>query len=170
MNQSVKDFFTRKNLAILGVVTLIVLGLYFIGGVGASNAPSETQAAQYCQDRCDSIQETSGQLQRSEMYSYCKDTLQLGSGAPATGPQLKEANSQYCSDAARCPNVNTCEVSGQTLDMQGCIDFMTTYHEEQLDEDPEQARQHTEDLLSQEDENGVGTCEEKPDWYTEEIQ
>lgn len=164
--QRLKQKYSRKHLAGVTGLMLVVLILYFVAGVGASNAPTESQASQVCEDRCSEVKEATGQRQDSSIYDYCKDTFNIKT-SPLSGSQLKEAETEYCTDNARCSNIQSCEVEEVgNLNMGTCIEFMNNYHQENLGEAQQEAEQHTEDLLSKENEEaGVGSCSPKPEWY-----
>jgi hypothetical protein len=157
---------TNRNIGILAAVALILVGIYFFTGL-SSAAPTEKQVYEACQNQCETLKEASGQRKDAQIYEYCKKTYDVKTGA-LQGAKLKQNQTEYCSNGARCANLHTCETEEQTLDIQGCIDFMTQYHQTALGEDTETAQKHTEDILKPNNtETGVGTCTPKPAWYQE---
>jgi hypothetical protein len=162
-----KQLFNKKTLGILAAVNILVLILYFVAGVGSSNLPTEAQSVKYCKTECNNLQEQAqGPVKQAEIYSYCKDTFKVKAGTPLTGPKMKENQTQYCSNNARCPNLNTCQLDEKTLNIQGCIEFMNQYHREELGENQEQAQQHTKDILTNSNQPDSKSCSEDPDWLS----
>jgi hypothetical protein len=169
MLESYKRFATNRNIGVLTGLAAILVAVYFLAGF-SSAAPTETQVYKACQDRCNEIQEAEGQRKASEIYNYCKKTYNIKTG-PLEDSSLNQNQTEYCTDGARCPNLNTCETQEATLDMQGCIEYMTSYHQSTQGEDSETAEEHTMDLISSEnDETGVGSCNPKPEWYQQVIE
>ncbi len=161
MLDTYRELATTRNIGILTGITVVLLGIYFFTGL-SSAAPTETQVYKACQDRCSQIQEAEGQRKAAQIYDYCKDTYNIKTGT-FEGAQLKENQTEYCSEGAKCPNLHTCETQQATLDIQGCIDYMTQYHRATQGEDQETAQQHTQDLM----ETGLNSCEQKPEWHQE---
>ncbi len=113
------------SMSIMSVVILVLIG--FIQESATSFEESEVmdtrveEVRSTCSQTCERLQNLDGEAAVEEALSYCSKRFDLGD---TTGEVLGQGYNSYCSDGARCFNVDSCNFKGQALNADHCRELM----------------------------------------------
>ena len=175
----------QKTLAMIVSMSLISIVILMVIGVIQESTTDfressilETEmreASIQCSQECSELQADSGESAVRKAASYCAERFSVGEGESKI---VGSGYNSFCSDGARCFNVNSCSFRGRELNAEHCRELMCNF----LNESGE-AEDRVESYFEPGEKDGdfgLGTCDlsgiedsagyELNNWWTENFQ